>query len=128
VTGPAIPVRTMPAIVADDLQQIWHHGRLYWLRIKLTAEPAEQPEPGGFPWFPMKTDLGSRIADLVRADCAEESGEDAAQAFARGIATASAEAQREAGRLGTEALEVLRTAPANTAPSSLPDGGYWIES
>lgn len=66
--APPAPPVTMPYPVVDDLHQLWHDGRLYWLRIDVHAEPAVTPEPGSGPWFPMRADLGRRIADLIRSD------------------------------------------------------------
>jgi hypothetical protein len=67
--------KVVPAAVADETHQLRHDGKVYFLRVKVMAEPAEAPEPGSFPWFPVRADLGRRIADLVRADCAEAAGD-----------------------------------------------------
>jgi hypothetical protein len=72
----------MPYPVVHDIHQLWHDGKLYWLDIRVIAEPAEPPEPRSWPWFPMRTDWGRRIADLVRADLAAEAAAGAGPAAA----------------------------------------------
>jgi hypothetical protein len=59
----------MPYPVCDDMRQFEYDGRVYFLRIKVTAQLVGQ-EPAGAP-LPVRADLGKRIADLIRADCAE---------------------------------------------------------
>jgi hypothetical protein len=55
----------MPTPVVDDLHQLHHGGRLYWLRINVTAELTGEESPG----IPLSvpSGLGPRIADMIRA-------------------------------------------------------------
>jgi hypothetical protein len=63
--------RWMPAVVCHDIRQFEHDGRVYFLDIKITAElTGDEPKP----LFPVRADLAARIADMIRADCAEASG------------------------------------------------------
>ena len=59
----------MPAPVVHDMQRLEYGGRLYWLEVNVTAQ-LTGPEPAGGP-LPVRADLGRRIADLIRADCAD---------------------------------------------------------
>ncbi len=57
-----VPPLTAPAVLCHDLRQV-QDGE-YWLHIQVIAEPATAR-----PWpFPMRADLGRRIADMIRAD------------------------------------------------------------
>jgi hypothetical protein len=58
----------MPTPIARDMCQLEHDGRVYFLDITVTAQ-LTGPEPAGAP-LPVRADLGKRIADLVRGDCA----------------------------------------------------------
>ena len=63
----------MPYPVCDDMHQLEHAGRLYWLRITVTAQLTGEEPAGGLP--PVRADLGRRVADLIRADCADAARE-----------------------------------------------------
>jgi hypothetical protein len=66
-----IPRRWMPSYVCRDMHQVELGGRVYFLGITITAELTGD-EPAGP--LPVKADLGRRIAEMIRADCA--SGQD----------------------------------------------------
>ena len=56
----------VPSIVCQEIHQLHHDGRMYWLRIDIRAElTGEEPHP----MFPRRADLGSRIREMVKADC-----------------------------------------------------------
>lgn len=59
----------MPYPVCDNGQQLEHDGRVYFLRITVTAQLTGEEPAGGL--LPVRADLGGRIADLIRADCAD---------------------------------------------------------
>ena len=60
--------RWMPSILCEEIHQLEHDGRLYFLRVTVSAELTGD-EPAGF--LPVRADLGKRIADMIRADCAK---------------------------------------------------------
>jgi len=69
VTAPARFAGWVPSYVVRDMHRLEHDGRTYWLGITVTAELTGE-EPAGGP-LPVRADLGKRIADLIRADCAD---------------------------------------------------------
>jgi hypothetical protein len=58
----------VPAYLCRDMHQLEHDGRVYWLGITITTELTGEESAGGP--IPVRADLGSRIADLIRADIA----------------------------------------------------------
>ena len=70
-TDPQDPIWAgwMPAPIVRDMQRLEYDDRLYWLEINVTAQLTGR-EPAGAP-LPVRADLGRRIADLIRTDCAD---------------------------------------------------------
>lgn len=62
--------RWMPTPVVDGLHQLEHDGRLYFLRVNVTAELTGE-ESAGAP-VPARADWGQRIADMIKADLAAD--------------------------------------------------------
>jgi hypothetical protein len=58
----------MPYRICEEMHQLEHDGRLYWLRVNVTAQLTGEEPAGGL--IPVRADLGRRIADLIRADIA----------------------------------------------------------
>ena len=63
-------------LVCEELHQVRHDGEPYWLHITITASPVMKAsnDPLPSPPFPVRADLGSQIADLIRADTAGGAG------------------------------------------------------
>ena len=60
----------MPSRICEELHQLEHDGRLYFLGITVTAQlTGEEPAAGP---IPVRADLGRRIADLIRSDLAAD--------------------------------------------------------
>lgn len=57
-------------LIAHESHQMTHDGRGYWLEIRITAKAIGDAESGVQPGapFPVKADLGRRVADLVQGD------------------------------------------------------------
>jgi hypothetical protein len=64
-----------PAVLAREKfleQDLPGAGTAYWLDIAVTVRQARQIGEEPVPWpYPARADLGSRIMDLIRRDCAE---------------------------------------------------------
>lgn len=58
----------MPYPLVHDIRQFEHGGRTYFLGITVTAELVGE-KPAAV--LPVRADLAGRIADLIRADCAD---------------------------------------------------------
>jgi hypothetical protein len=64
-----------PAVLTHDqfLEQDLPGARTaYWVAVTVTVRQARQIGEEPVPWpYPVRADLGSRIMDLIRRDCAE---------------------------------------------------------
>ena len=54
--------------IIEEMHQLEHDGRLYWLRVNVTAQLTGEKPAGGL--IPVRADLGRRIAEMIRADIA----------------------------------------------------------
>jgi hypothetical protein len=65
----------MPAILVHEKhleQGLPGASAAYFLDIRVTVQHARQAGEDVKPWpYPLRADLGRRIADLIRRDCAE---------------------------------------------------------
>ncbi len=66
---------SVPAVLCDHEFPVDHDSGSFWVKIRVTAEHNPGRGAGTEPWpFPVAADfgadLGRRIADMIRADCA----------------------------------------------------------
>ena len=67
--------RKSPEVLCDHEFPLDHESGSFWVKIRVTAEHNPGRGAGTKPWpFPVGADfgadLGGRIADMIRADCA----------------------------------------------------------
>jgi len=61
-------VRQMPVIVCHDMQQVKYDGDVYFMEIRVTAEPVGDAKAARWNGT-IPVGLGRRIADLIMAEC-----------------------------------------------------------